>query len=439
MLIVLFSFTTSASFGASAEKETGAKDISKVNFEKVYIELTGLLKEFYPRAMVTKTDSKIHFEYKVHKYATISGREEMAPTLDGILGDLEVTSGKYKGKKILPLTTNETLFVILDMAPYLEESDCHLLCKLLYPHTVPNTFLIKFKELVKDFDRNSLPSRLGPGGSQSFGNGESTDQADTADKATGKTTETTELSDTTDTTESPLAADTPEDSESAQEAPLESEVAKGESDKAHATDKEIELEDPSKETDLAAALMNPSPSSSKDHVEAPDSSEKQKEEKFDQTVADSGVLDGGETDDIFAMAAKAEKTAKKEDSKARVKPTKKYFNSWFALYYQSVYKAIDAGAILMTFYSQRFRQGVIENYHKLSPAARKQLLKNLKESTYMTEWRIDRLQPGPGGCTDIFVYGRVAGRFPSYLIHRMVWEQGTWRIDSGRGRFWYNR
>ncbi|MCA9803404.1 MAG: hypothetical protein KC777_15645 [Cyanobacteria bacterium HKST-UBA02] len=123
-------------------------------FEPFLQEVEALFQEFYPKAKVKKDGNKIQVSYKCHEYADgSSGRHIIAPQLDGILLDMEAVPGKYKGKEMLPHRVNETLYVLLLMAPYSAPSDHHMHTRLLFPHNTPESFVRKFQGLVEDFDR----------------------------------------------------------------------------------------------------------------------------------------------------------------------------------------------------------------------------------------------------------------------------------------------
>ncbi|MGD9684301.1 MAG: hypothetical protein AB7W16_24315 [Candidatus Obscuribacterales bacterium] len=123
-------------------------------FDPFLQEVEALFQEFYPKAKVKKDGNKIQVSYKCHEYADgSSGRHIIAPQLDGILLDMEAVPGKYKGKEMLPHRVNETLYVLLLMAPYSAPSDHHMHTRLLFPHNTPESFVRKFQGLVDDFDR----------------------------------------------------------------------------------------------------------------------------------------------------------------------------------------------------------------------------------------------------------------------------------------------
>jgi hypothetical protein len=137
----------------TAAKERKAADEIRAVFEK----LTELFKEHYPRAEVKATANSFKVEYKVHRYAdeSGSGRTVLAPTVDGVICEVNLKPGKYQGGKVMPLKVNESLYVSLQMAPYSQTADKYLETKLLFPHSATEVFTSRFKEIVSAYDDGS--------------------------------------------------------------------------------------------------------------------------------------------------------------------------------------------------------------------------------------------------------------------------------------------
>lgn len=117
----------------------------------IYSEVEGLVHEYFPKAKLTKTDDKLHFEFKLREYGNPFRDEKglIAPALDGVLGDLEVKKGKPGVD--LPKEENETFYVTWVMAPYSPPKDSHLVARLLFSPTANVTFLKRFKDLVNSY------------------------------------------------------------------------------------------------------------------------------------------------------------------------------------------------------------------------------------------------------------------------------------------------
>lgn len=122
-------------------------------FEK---ELETLLREFYPKAKITRTDKKIHFEFKCRPVLTPRNRKEIAPDFGGVMGDLELRPGPYTGKVRLPQQYHEHAFYsVILMAPYCQTHDLHVYTKLLYPSDAVPDFTLRFKEMMRGFEELS--------------------------------------------------------------------------------------------------------------------------------------------------------------------------------------------------------------------------------------------------------------------------------------------
>ncbi len=133
-------------------KAVGEKNSPQVNIKQAFDELETLFKNYYTDAKITRTPDKLHVEYKLHKYEFHrSGTRVAAPKLGGILCDISVMPGRYTGKEVLPLQTNEPLYVILLLAPYSERDNSHLLTRLVFPPTCSADFLKEFKELLNNY------------------------------------------------------------------------------------------------------------------------------------------------------------------------------------------------------------------------------------------------------------------------------------------------
>ncbi len=133
-------FSAPHSNSAKNEQETA---------KTLYAELTTLLKEYYPRAKVTIDGNTMHFEYKCHgQIGTQSHVAELAPGIDGVLGDIEVKQGSYKGKDSLPKRVNLITYEAILLAPYSQIQDSHIMARLAFDPNAAPEFLEQFKELV---------------------------------------------------------------------------------------------------------------------------------------------------------------------------------------------------------------------------------------------------------------------------------------------------
>lgn len=153
---------TSSSASASVESASGASSV-----EVLFKEMEDLVKQYYPRAKFTASDSKAHFEYKLKtEDGYYSGRPVLVPQPGGILGELSVKAGEYIGpdKNRLPSESNDGFNTTLIMAPYSAKSRAHLSAKLVFGPDVSTEFKDTFKQIVSKFNAHEVQSAQGPAG-----------------------------------------------------------------------------------------------------------------------------------------------------------------------------------------------------------------------------------------------------------------------------------
>ncbi|HEY9788711.1 MAG TPA: hypothetical protein V6D17_25205, partial [Candidatus Obscuribacterales bacterium] len=135
-----------------------AADESANQFESVDGGIRALLKEYYPKAKITQKGSTFRFEYKLRPYTDpSSGRQVIGPDLQGILGEMEMKPGQYSGLDRLPAVFPQTLYTILVLAPYSQQQNAHLFCRLHYPPDAAPEFLKEFKHLITEFEHSASP------------------------------------------------------------------------------------------------------------------------------------------------------------------------------------------------------------------------------------------------------------------------------------------
>jgi hypothetical protein len=133
---------------ATKEKQANAA-ASNEDVSAVFTEIETLVKEFYPKAKIVRSEDKLHFEYKARGLAgTQSGLKELSPDSGGVAGDIVVKPGKYTGKERQPSETNLILHMVYFIAPYSEPHDHHFFTRLSYPPDASVDFLTKFKDIV---------------------------------------------------------------------------------------------------------------------------------------------------------------------------------------------------------------------------------------------------------------------------------------------------
>ena len=126
----------------------------------LYTTTTALVLRYYPDAKSELTPHAIHFESKTRRFMVHEQRktgewqdahETVGPQRGGVVGNMELRSGKYLGAAVLPQAFDKRYFTLLVMAPYSESRDAHLYTHLLYPAGVNTVFLSEFSDLVRRF------------------------------------------------------------------------------------------------------------------------------------------------------------------------------------------------------------------------------------------------------------------------------------------------
>lgn len=118
-----------------------------------------LVREYYPKAVITKNRGEITFEYKVHKKnGFYADKAAMVPADGGIEGTVTLTPGEYAGadKNEIPAEKPNGFYMVLTMAPYSKRQNSHLLAKVIFPQDVPANFKDKFRALIKSFNEPEI-------------------------------------------------------------------------------------------------------------------------------------------------------------------------------------------------------------------------------------------------------------------------------------------
>ncbi|MBA3992541.1 MAG: hypothetical protein C0469_03370 [Cyanobacteria bacterium DS2.3.42] len=145
------------------EKQANAAASSNEDVASVFAEVETLVKEFYPKAKIVRSEDKLHFEYKARGLAgTQSGLKELSPDSGGVAGDIVVKPGKYTGKERQPSETNLILHMVYFIAPYSEPQNHHFFTRLSYPPDASVDFLTKFKSIVGDLQKGNQEIAVKP-------------------------------------------------------------------------------------------------------------------------------------------------------------------------------------------------------------------------------------------------------------------------------------
>ncbi len=145
------------------EKQTNAAASTNEDVASAFAEVETLVKEFYPKAKIVRSEDKLHFEYKARGLAgTQSGLKELSPDSGGVAGDIVVKPGKYTGKERQPSETNLILHMVYFIAPYSEPQNHHFFTRLSYPPDASVDFLTKFKSIVADLQKGNQEIAVKP-------------------------------------------------------------------------------------------------------------------------------------------------------------------------------------------------------------------------------------------------------------------------------------
>ena len=128
--------------------------------DRLYRMTTALVLRYFPDAKTELRQHTIHFEARTRRFMVYEQRktgewqdahEIIGPQRGGVVGDMELRSGKYPGAAIVPQAFDKRYFTLLVMAPYSDARDAHLYTHLLYPADVSKVFLSEFTDLVTRF------------------------------------------------------------------------------------------------------------------------------------------------------------------------------------------------------------------------------------------------------------------------------------------------
>jgi len=122
--------------------------------DKIFERIKDLTTEFFPRAKIKSKGNRMHIEFKTRPYEVpATGAVEPGPEWGGILVDVELIEGPYKGKDAVPKKFNEYSFYhVVLMAPYSQTHDCHLLTRIAYPFDKSAEYVKQLGEIVNDLD-----------------------------------------------------------------------------------------------------------------------------------------------------------------------------------------------------------------------------------------------------------------------------------------------
>lgn len=143
--------------GASepARSAKNVKQEANPQFAGLTRQIDELVKEFYPRAKIEIKGNTMHFEQKIRPFPVAgTRRHEPGPDLGGVLGDLELKTGRYQGVDKVPSQVNSNFHTTLKMAPYLKDIDSHLFVRFIYPPDAAPEFVDRLNKLLSAFGKS---------------------------------------------------------------------------------------------------------------------------------------------------------------------------------------------------------------------------------------------------------------------------------------------
>lgn len=122
------------------------------------VRLRPVLQRYYPDAQSRLRGDLLEFEHDTRVFL-IHGRlktgewqearETRGPNSGGIVGTIELRTGRYDGAAVLPQTFDNRYFETLVMAEASDDESQYLYVHLSYPDSVKSGFLAEFREVVR--------------------------------------------------------------------------------------------------------------------------------------------------------------------------------------------------------------------------------------------------------------------------------------------------
>lgn len=140
---------------SSGPVEVPQVQVKKQAPEAIFKNVAALVKEFYPQATVKLKGNTMHFERKQkQEYEYYTRKLETTAEPGGIVGDLELGLGQYKGRDRdrLPTETFQGFRSTILMAPYSKALNTHLYAKVVCPTGTTATFKTKFRAEIDSFN-----------------------------------------------------------------------------------------------------------------------------------------------------------------------------------------------------------------------------------------------------------------------------------------------
>lgn len=131
---------------AVAEESSGKDDASAV-----IGKIETLVKRFYPKAKVKRTETSIHFEFKAKPFEIPpTNKVEAGPDWGGIVGDVAQKDGRLKEEDTVEKKLNQySYYHVMELRPNFVNSKSHLEARLAYPFDINPDFMQEFKNIVR--------------------------------------------------------------------------------------------------------------------------------------------------------------------------------------------------------------------------------------------------------------------------------------------------
>lgn len=446
-------FAALLSLSCNFEPCASAADTPQLNIKtdefvaKLESQISPLLKQYFPRAATKKSPTSYHVDFKAATFATIDGGMLLTPKTDGIVFDVSVKPGKYRGNPTMPLTTNETLYYSIQWVLYSPAENSHVVVKLFCPHDINISISDDLRDAVQEFVTGLETSAVPKATFETQAHSASDVAASVGVKPTASSeVKATAPAEAKTNAAAPLASDgkaTIADIKISNSTPSGGAAATSVTTKVESSNSAGSASsDGSANAGSANAFAAGGSANSEKADQAPelelgflkDAISSVSIPKFSEGTTPTA------NGNAFAPTPKTAAVPPPKSSvagplKAPPKPSPAYFKSWFSRYYEVCASARYMQDV-MPFFSATFNRTKLRGAERLPAVASNAVYKQFRKVTFIDRWSFEKAQPGPYGCWDVIVNGRTYSGHPAYLIYRMVPEAGTWRIDNAQGRFW---
>lgn len=143
---VAIALAISASVSSVIAEEPSDKETTTAVLTKV----EALVKSFYPKAKIKKTETSIHFEFKAKPFEIPpTNKVEPGPDWGGIVGDITQKSGHLKDEDTVEKKLNQySYYHVMELRPNIS-SESHLEARLAYPFDINPDFMQQFKTIIR--------------------------------------------------------------------------------------------------------------------------------------------------------------------------------------------------------------------------------------------------------------------------------------------------